>query len=372
MSVDSTGLTYDALGRQVERTNGAGYVQYVYVDSTKLALMNGQTLTRAFIPLPGGTQGVYTTSLSKYRVPDWLGSFRIESTSTRTWGWSAAFAPFGERYAESGSPAAKTFAGHNWDTVNDLYDAQFREQSGAQGRWISPDPAGLAAVDLSDPQTWNLYAYVRNNPMILVDPLGLWGAGLTGTGVQDDKCGSNFDTCVTVVSTDPGDLDLTNKGYDYDPPIDHDPDKGQQYKGPDLQPWARAVVVFGKEMVKLPHAGPGSCIGVFTDTAAPFLKPLQKIAKDLVPATVAALQASPFAANGFAMYMNVSGALADIPPAEIAQDIAALQTAANTLAATAPLVKTASPPLIAAAVVSVFGISLAKEVKTGLNGECEW
>jgi YD repeat-containing protein len=50
MSVDSTTcgvngvcLTYDALGRQVERTNGAGFVQYVYVGTTKLALMNAQT-----------------------------------------------------------------------------------------------------------------------------------------------------------------------------------------------------------------------------------------------------------------------------------------------------------------------------------------
>jgi RHS repeat-associated protein len=175
-AIDAIGLTYDALGRQVERTNGAGYVQYVYLGSTKLALMNGQTLTRAFIPLPGGTQGVYTTSFSKYRVPDWLGSFRIESTSSRTFGYSGGFAPFGERYSESGSATAKTFAGHNWDTVSDLYDATFREQHSGQGRWTSPDPAGLAAVSLEDPQTWNRYAYVTNDPLNAVDPLGLFWA----------------------------------------------------------------------------------------------------------------------------------------------------------------------------------------------------
>ncbi len=38
---------------------------------------------------------------------------------------------------------------------------------------MHPDPAGLAAVDPTNPQSWNLYAYVKNNPLNLVDPLGL-------------------------------------------------------------------------------------------------------------------------------------------------------------------------------------------------------
>ena len=41
------------------------------------------------------------------------------------------------------------------------------------GRWFTPDPAGKGAVRLDDPQTWNMYAYVRNNPTTLTDPSGL-------------------------------------------------------------------------------------------------------------------------------------------------------------------------------------------------------
>jgi hypothetical protein len=62
-----------------------------------------------------------------------------------------------------------------------LYDAQFREY-GIQGRWPSPDPAGLAAVDPANPQSWNRYAYVMNSPEDFVDPLGLCG----GTGEFPD------------------------------------------------------------------------------------------------------------------------------------------------------------------------------------------
>ncbi|MBZ5671182.1 MAG: hypothetical protein LAO04_15815 [Acidobacteriia bacterium] len=43
------------------------------------------------------------------------------------------------------------------------------------GRWLSPDPGGLKVVHLDDPQTWNMYAYVRNNPTTFTDPSGLEG-----------------------------------------------------------------------------------------------------------------------------------------------------------------------------------------------------
>jgi RHS repeat-associated protein len=54
-----------------------------------------------------------------------------------------------------------------------VVDFLFRRYSPVEGRWISPDPAGLAAVDITNPQTWNRYAYVANNPLSNVDPLGL-------------------------------------------------------------------------------------------------------------------------------------------------------------------------------------------------------
>jgi len=56
-----------------------------------------------------------------------------------------------------------------------LYDFLKREYHPVWGRWVSPDPAGLGAVNPANPQSWNRYAYVTNNPLALTDPTGLQG-----------------------------------------------------------------------------------------------------------------------------------------------------------------------------------------------------
>jgi RHS repeat-associated protein len=56
-----------------------------------------------------------------------------------------------------------------------LYDFLYREYNPVHGRWISPDPAGLAAVDPTNPQSWNRYAYVNNTPLMTTDEDALWG-----------------------------------------------------------------------------------------------------------------------------------------------------------------------------------------------------
>jgi len=70
-----------------------------------------------------------------------------------------------------------------------LYGFLFRQQRAAQGRWLVPDPAGLAAVDLANPQTWNRYAYVGNNPLSNVDRLGLF-ANVPAGGPQLPSVGN--------------------------------------------------------------------------------------------------------------------------------------------------------------------------------------
>jgi RHS repeat-associated protein len=73
------------------------------------------------------------------------------------------------------APVDAAFTGQRQDTASGFagdYDFLYREYN-TQGRWASPDPAGLGAVASSNPQSWNRYAYVMNNPPNSVDPWGL-------------------------------------------------------------------------------------------------------------------------------------------------------------------------------------------------------
>lgn len=54
--------------------------------------------------------------------------------------------------------------------------------SSAQGRFTSADPIPIMSQKLLDPQQWNMYAYVRNNPLRLTDPTGMYVC--SGTGDQ--------------------------------------------------------------------------------------------------------------------------------------------------------------------------------------------
>ena len=66
----------------------------------------------------------------------------------------------------------------------------------AQGRWLSPDPSGLAAVNPANPQSWNAYAYVANQPLTATDPLGLMTISIGFGGGPCDMfagpCGGGF------------------------------------------------------------------------------------------------------------------------------------------------------------------------------------
>jgi len=174
VTLEGIEVTYDALGRAVEAAEPNGAIEFLYgPGGGKLAVMSGQTLGAAYIPLPGGGTAVYHgAALAYYRHADGLGSSRLASTPSRTLYSATAYAPYGEPHQESGT-IDRNFTGQNQGITGGQYDFLMREFNPIQGRWWTPDPSGLAAVDPNNPQSWNRYAYVNGRPLSAIDPLGL-------------------------------------------------------------------------------------------------------------------------------------------------------------------------------------------------------
>jgi RHS repeat-associated protein len=210
-TLNSNAETYDALDRRVEQYSGSAYTEIVYGPrGNKMALMSGQTVTKVFTPLSAGATAVYNSSgLSYYRHPDWLGSSRVASTTSRTIYYDGAYAPYGENYAGTGT-TDPNFTGQNQDMATGLYDFPYREYHPTQGRWVSPDPAGPAAVDPTNPQSWNRYGYGLNNPCGVVDPMGLANCTLkiyanNQAGVNLNTVGSQINALLGSVASPSGD-----------------------------------------------------------------------------------------------------------------------------------------------------------------------
>jgi RHS repeat-associated protein len=94
------------------------------------------------------------------------------------------YLPFGEEipcdvsgrdafgYCDDNSDLHVRFTGKERDRESELDYFGARYLSAAQARFTSADPFMNVPENIGDPQRWNRYAYVRNNPFAFVDPDG--------------------------------------------------------------------------------------------------------------------------------------------------------------------------------------------------------
>ncbi|MBW8869301.1 MAG: RHS repeat-associated core domain-containing protein [Acidobacteriales bacterium] len=175
---------YDALGQKVERTSNGVWVDHFYFGGTVLGYqVSGAWVNKLYGP--NGLPGVLNSTVGPdptYRTVDHLGSLINKLTSSGDIKSTMTLLPFGQ--SGTAVPGADIFAftGNELDPETMTYKTQFRNYSPTQGRWISPDPYN-GSYDLTDPQSFNRYAYLNNRPMNATDPTGLCGDG------DDSDCG---------------------------------------------------------------------------------------------------------------------------------------------------------------------------------------
>ncbi len=109
-----------------------------------------------------------------YLTNDHLGSPRILTDQNGAVVSRRDFHPFGEEIVRAGygqDTIREKFATYDRDGESGLDYAQARYYSANLGRFFSIDPEN-ADADEEVPQTWNAYAYARNNPLKYADPSG--------------------------------------------------------------------------------------------------------------------------------------------------------------------------------------------------------
>ena len=105
--------------------------------------------------------------------------------------------PFGTAIADNAAVDAATanrrFTDYERNPRTGLDYAINRFYDRSIGRFIQPDPAGIAAMTMSDPQTFNIYAYARNDPVNHTNSLGLqFVTGCIEVNGQSQGCRTEY------------------------------------------------------------------------------------------------------------------------------------------------------------------------------------
>jgi RHS repeat-associated protein len=162
VKVNGTAATYayDSANRRVKKTVGTTTTYYIWVGGSVIAEYgNGQ---------PQGSGGL------KFYHADRLSTRMITNSNGVVVG-TQDHLPFGEDAGTSGESEKHRIANYERDENGTDY-AINRQYSNGTGRFLRPDPID---GDLNAPQTFNRYVYVANDPINLIDPLGLQIACLT-------------------------------------------------------------------------------------------------------------------------------------------------------------------------------------------------
>jgi RHS repeat-associated protein len=182
---DGTHIEYlhDPLGRRVaKKVNGTPVEQYLWAGPTTLlaAFDDAGNLKQRFVYAGGRLPVKMEAAGGPYYLSyDQVGSLRLVTASNGTVVKRVDYDAFGNIISDTNPTFAVPlgFAGGFFDSQTKLVRFGARDYMAETGRWTARDPIGLAGGDL------DLYGYVVNDPINLVDPLGLaWNDFMASEG----------------------------------------------------------------------------------------------------------------------------------------------------------------------------------------------
>jgi RHS repeat-associated protein len=163
---------YDVYDQRIGKVTPAGTERLVYGQNQNIALefdgsgaltnryLHGNSIDEVLADEANGAVG--------WTLTDNLGSVRDVVDATGTSRNHVVFDSFGNVTSET-NPGFKTrfsFTGREFDAETGNYDYRHRPYNPRSGKFIQEDPISFAGGDA------NLYRYVSNSPIDLIDPLG--------------------------------------------------------------------------------------------------------------------------------------------------------------------------------------------------------
>lgn len=213
VSVDSGATaqySYDYQNQRVKTVSGGATTHYVWEGGYVIAEHDGAaagqwTRKVEYIYVRGSliatqhyTVGQQQSTATRYYLRDKWSTRLVLDSSGNVIGRQAHL-PFGEEFAESGTQEKHHFTSYEAESGSGTDYAVNRQYSQGVGRFGSADPYQASSY-LVNPQSWNRYSYVENDPIHNVDPSGLFAR--VPTPEDPDSCCSAV-SCDDSTQTEP-------------------------------------------------------------------------------------------------------------------------------------------------------------------------
>jgi RHS repeat-associated protein len=185
-----TTFSYDGYGRRNTASGGGGNFRHLWCGTVICQTRNGSGYANVYATF--FQEGVRFAGNSEIYVQDRLGSVRQFRPRNTTTVGTLEYGPYGEllRSPDNSLIPSEFFGYANMfqEGGAPVYYTMFRVYDQGVGRWESRDPIGVRGGP-------NVYAYVEDDPLGTIDPLGLWSMQLSfydGIGGAINLAGTGF------------------------------------------------------------------------------------------------------------------------------------------------------------------------------------